>query len=123
MINMIKNKYKKESTIILACILIIIVFCIFFWIKNNVVNKIELFRRGGSNSKRDKMIKMYKSNDVDKIELFNGNNNSSSNSKRDRMRRIYKSNEVSDPDEIVTSYPDDDDCDDPDGTCGSDPDS
>lgn len=122
MINIIKNKYKKESTIILACILIVIVFCIFYWIKNNVVNKIELFRRGSSNSKRDKMIKMYKSNDVDKIELFNGNNNGS-NSKRDRMKRIYKSNEVSDPDEILTSYPDDDDCDDPDDSCGSDPDS
>ena len=94
MINIIKYNYKKESTIILACILIIIVFCILLWIKNNVIGKIE---------------------------LFNGRS-SSGNSKRDKMKRIYKSNEVSDPDEIVT-YRDDDDCDDPDGSCGSDPDS
>ena len=39
------------------------------------------------------------------------------------MKKIYKSDEVLDPDEIVTYNPYDDDCNDPDGDCGQDPDS
>ena len=35
---------------------------------------------------------------------------------------MYKSDEISDPDEIVVYNPYDDECDDPDGNCGSDPD-
>ena len=67
--------YKKESTIILICIITIITFYIICWIFK-MLNKIEL-------------------------ELFSGRN-SSSNTKRDKMKKIYKSDDISDPDEILT---------------------
>ena len=83
---------KKESTIILACIIIILIFYFIYWIIKSIINKKELFRNGDSNSKREK------------------------------MKRIYKSNEILDPDEIIMSNSDIDECDDPDGSCGADPD-
>jgi len=89
--------HKKESAIILACILSILLFYFIYWIITSfasIINKKELF--GCRNS---------------------------GNSKRDKMTKIYKSNEVSDPDEIVNYNPYDDECDDPDGDCGHDPDS
>lgn len=86
-------EYKKESTVILGCILLILTFYCFYWFIKSILklNKIELFSNG--------------------------------NSKRDKMKRIYKSDEVLDPDEIVMNSYNNDDCDDPDGTCGTDPDS
>ena len=92
---MYQNHYKKESTVILACIILIILFIILIWIIKKLLNKIELF----------------------------GNRSSSGNSKRDKMKRIYKSDEVLDPDETVMNNPNEDECDDPDGDCGRDPDS
>ena len=88
--------YKKESIIILACIIIIIIFYIFYLIY--LILK--------------KLLKY-----LNNKELF------SNDTKREKMKRIYKSNEVLDPDEIIVDNPYDDDCDDPDGNCGSDPDS
>jgi len=51
------------------------------------------------------------------IEMF-----SNSDSKREKMKKIYKSNDVSDPDEVTVDNPYDDMCDDPDGDCSRDPD-
>jgi hypothetical protein len=65
------RNYKNESTIILICIITIITFYCICWIFK-MLNKIEL-------------------------ELF-----SSNNSKRDKMKKIYKSDDISDPDEILT---------------------
>ena len=64
-------QYKKESTIILICILTILLFYCICWIFK-MLNKIEL-------------------------ELF-----ANSDSKREKMKKIYKSNDVNDPDEILT---------------------
>ena len=113
-------EYKKESTIILACIILILTFYCFWWFIKSILNKLELF--SSDSSKREKMKKIFKSNkvlDPDDVELFSNGNSS----KREQMKRIYKSDEVLDPDEIVMSSHDTDDCDDPDGTCGTDPDS
>ena len=49
-------QYKKESTIILACIIIILVFYLILWCFKQL-NKIELF--SNSDSKREKMKKIY----------------------------------------------------------------
>jgi hypothetical protein len=51
------KEYKKESTIILACIIIILVFSFFNYIMNKILNKTELF-----DNKRDKMEKVFRSN-------------------------------------------------------------
>lgn len=84
-------EYKKESTIILACILTIITFYFFYWIIKCLIKNTELF--------------------------------SNSNSKRDKMERIYKSDEILDPDEQAMYNYKDDGCFDPDSDCGRDPDS
>lgn len=83
-------QYKKESTIILACIIIILVFYLILWCFKQL-NKIELF--------------------------------SNSDSKREKMKKIYKSNDVSDPDEMLDDDPYDDNVHDPDDSYGMDPDS
>ena len=84
-----KYEYKKESAIIFACIMIILTFYCFYFFSKLILNKIELFSNG--------------------------------NSKRDKMKKIYKSDEILDPDEITMDSPSGyDDCDDPDGTCSSD---
>lgn len=54
-------QYKKESTIILACIIIIILFYLICWVFKKL-NKIELFSHG--DSKREMMKKIYKSDDI-----------------------------------------------------------
>ena len=82
-------QYKKESTIILACIIIIIVFYLILWCFEQL-NKIELF--------------------------------SNSDSKREKMKKIYKSDDVSDPDEMLDDNSYDDNVRDPDDTYGMDPD-
>lgn len=51
------KEYKKESTIILACIIIILVFSFFNYMINTILNKTELF-----DNKRDKMEKVFRSN-------------------------------------------------------------
>ena len=53
------NDYKKESTIILGCIILILTFYVFWWFLKSILNKIELFSNG--DSKRDIMKKIYKS--------------------------------------------------------------
>ena len=63
-------QFKKESTIILICILTIITFYCICWILK-ILNRIEK-----------------------EIELFSNND-----SKRERMKKIYKSDDVADPDE------------------------
>ena len=83
-------QYKKESIIILACIIIIILFFLICWVFKKL-NKIELF--------------------------------SNSDSKREKMKKIYKSNDVSDPDEMVIDNPYDDNIHDPDDSYGMEPDS
>lgn len=88
---------KKESTIILGCIIVILIFYVLYWCFISIKN-------------------IFKSK-----ESFNCRN--SSNSKRELMKKIYKSDEVLDPDEIVTYNLYDDECNDPDGDCGQDPDS
>jgi hypothetical protein len=82
-------QYKKESTIILACIIIIIVFYLILWCFEQL-NKIELF--------------------------------SNSDSKREKMKKIYKSDDVSDPDEMLDDNSYDDNVRDPDDSYGMDPD-
>ena len=57
-----------------------------------------------------------------KNEMFSDRSSSSNGSKREMMKKIYKSDEVLDPDEIIMDNPNADDCDDPDGNCGVDPD-
>ena len=52
-------QFKKESTIILICILTIITFYCICWIFK-MLNKIELELFSNSNSKRDKMKTIYK---------------------------------------------------------------
>ena len=56
---MVLYDYKKESTIILACILIILVFYCCYWFIKSIINKLELF--SNNDSKREKMIKKFKS--------------------------------------------------------------
>ena len=68
-------QYKKESTIILACIIIIIIFILICW-SIEKINKIELF--SNNDSKREKMKQIYKSNDVkdpDEITIDDLNDN------------------------------------------------
>ena len=84
-------QFKQESTIILICILTIITFYCICWIFK-ILNRIE-------------------------IELF-----SDSNSKRDRMKQIYKSDDVSDPDEMSSDDPDNLNVNDPDDEYSMDPD-
>jgi hypothetical protein len=84
-------QFKQESTIILICILIIITFYCICWIFK-ILNRIE-------------------------IELF-----SDSNSKRDKMKQIYKSDDVSDPDEMESTDPDNINVNDPDDEYSMDPD-
>ena len=55
-------EYKKESTIILACIMLILTFYCFCFFTKSILNKIEFF--SNNNSKREKMKKIYKSNDM-----------------------------------------------------------
>jgi len=83
-------EYKKESIIILCCIIIIILFYCIYFMFNKIIKHIEMF--------------------------------SNSDSKREKMKKIYKSNDVSDPDEVTVDNPYDDMCDDPDGDCSRDPD-
>jgi len=83
-------EYKKESTIILACILTIITFYFIYWIIKCLIKNTELF--------------------------------SNSNSKRDKMERIYKSDDVHDPDEQVMYNYKNDGCFDPDCNSKYDPD-
>jgi hypothetical protein len=84
-------QFKQESTIILICILTIIIFYCVCWIFK-ILNRIE-------------------------IELF-----SNSDSKRDRMKQIYKSDDVSDPDEMTSDDPDNLNVNDPDDESSMDPD-
>ena len=70
-------QFKKESTIILICILTIITFYCICWILK-ILNRIEK-----------------------EIELFSNND-----SKRERMKKIYKSDDVADPDENNDIYSD-----------------
>ena len=79
--------YEKESTIILGCIIIIILFNSLYYLFNKCTSFSELF--------------------------------SNNDSKREKMKKIYKSDDISDPYEIIVDNPYDDDCDDPDGSCSS----
>jgi hypothetical protein len=64
--------YKRESTIILGCIILILTFCCCSWFLKSILNKIELFSNG--DSKRDIMKKIYKSDKIcDPDDLDNSN--------------------------------------------------
>jgi len=99
-------KYKKESTIILACILIILISYFLYWIMKSM----------------NKYITKYMKKSIIKDNEMFSNRTSSNGSKREMMKKIYKSDEILDPDEIIMNNPNADDCDDPDGNCGTDPD-
>jgi len=101
-------KYKKESTIILGCILIILIFYCLRWIIISINNSINKYMK----------ISILTNNN----EIFSNRSSSSNGSKREMMKKIYKSDEVLDPDEIIMNNPNADDCYDPDGNCGVDPD-
>ena len=74
--------YKKESIVIFGCILIILIYYLFYFIfkkLNNInYNKFEYFNN--SDSKRNKMIKIYRKNDIsDPDEDTNENTNDDNN--------------------------------------------
>ena len=72
--------YKKESTIILGCILSILLFYCFYWFSKSILNKIELF--SNNNSKREIMKKIYKSDEIcdpDELDMNNPNCNKCDN--------------------------------------------
>jgi hypothetical protein len=100
-------KYKKESTIILGCILIILIFYCLRWIITSINNSINKYMKNSILTNNNEMF---------------SNNNSSNGSKREMMKKIYRSDEVLDPDDIIMDNFDYDECDDPDGSCGVDPD-
>ena len=102
---------KKESVVLLACILFIIVIGIIY-IAYLIINKLiygkkELF---SNDSKRDKMIKIFKSDDSrDPNDTYYTNTSANINKQSQMHSGVYSD----------TDYTDD--CNDPDGNCGYDP--
>ena len=95
--------YKNESFILFNCILVIILFYFIYCLYN------FLYKYGCNYQK----YKSYKK----KMENFG----SYGNSKRDKMIKIYKDDTILDPDDAPYNNKYDDDNNDPDSTFGYDP--
>jgi len=61
--NSISNGNKKISIILLGCVVIVIISYILYFLYTKFTS-VELFGVSDSNSKRNKMMKIYKSNDI-----------------------------------------------------------
>lgn len=67
--NQQNNKSKLISVVLFTCIIIIVLGKTLYWILQYLANK-ELFR-GNSNGKRDKLMKIYKSDYPDENNNIN----------------------------------------------------
>jgi len=94
---LLKHEYKRESLVILCCIVCILSFYILYKFVNYIA--------------------------ISELDTF-ASRSSSNNGKRQTMIQIFKSNDVNDPDEKQKQCGDyDENINDPDSTCGYDPDS